>query len=109
MPDPDLISPLRSIHGLREADVAALTQAVAALDGSWSVERHEGYDGDLTVLIMPRDESRETFVVSRNADGVSLATNVGDDYRTIGIFASIGDVMQVVRSRHPAPPSDKTA
>jgi hypothetical protein len=88
MPSADTVSPLRAMHSLRGKHVAGLAKVMAGLP-AWSLECHEGYDGDLTVVLLPQNEGSDALVISRTADGFHLCTSRGDDYRSLGCFGSL--------------------
>ncbi len=80
--------PLRAMDSLREHHVAALARAFRPWAGSWSLDRHEGYDGDLTLILSSRDGAA-SLVFSRSSAGFHAAIMEGDAYRTLGCFASL--------------------
>jgi len=71
---------------------------VADLPGKWSIHDHEGYDGDLTLLLLPPDDAAAILVVSRTSGGFHLHANRSDEILKIGTFASIGEVSDAVRA-----------
>ncbi len=98
LPDPDTFSPLRTLHSLREKHVRILARVLSQLPGTWSLERHESYDGDLTLMLMPQQADRANLVVSREADGFHLITNQDDDYRKLGCFGTMDELLATVRA-----------
>ena len=96
--DPDGPSPLRALHSLREKHVRTLARTLTLLPGTWSLERHEGCDGDLTLMLMPHQADRANLVVSREADGFHLTANHGDDYRELGCFSALDELVVTVRA-----------
>ena len=98
VPRPDAPSSLRAMHSLREKHVRTLAGALTQLPGIWSLERHEGCDGDLTLMLMPRQADRANLVVSREADGFHLTANQDDDYRDLGCFGALDDLLAMVRA-----------
>ncbi|MFT8246587.1 hypothetical protein [Roseomonas sp. BN140053] len=46
------LSLIRALHSLTENDAVSLSLGLRDLPGAWSVEQHEGYDGDLVVLLV---------------------------------------------------------
>ncbi len=77
----------------------ALQLVITGISTLWSLERHETYDGDLLVLLMPNDGMRESFGVSRSVKGYHLRTNLGDEFHDVGCFASFDELLGVVKSR----------
>ncbi len=99
LPDIDMLSPIRAEHSLRETDVAAFRQGFAESQDAWSLDRHESYDGDLTVMLTPPGEAEATLVVSRDEDGFHLAASQGDDYQDLGSFESVSSIMSVLATQ----------
>lgn len=79
---PETASPPRTFHSLTEKNVAALS----GLAWAWSLDRHEGDDGDPTVLPRPPESTDAAVVVSRKDKLFHLAASVGDQYRKLGGF-----------------------
>jgi hypothetical protein len=104
---PDKLSPLRAIHSLREKDVAVFGTMMSRWPKTWSMDRHEGYEGYLTVILTPRDGSSANYVVSRTVDGWHLSANHDDDYQTLGCFGSLEELVAVmwasIASEQPPP------
>ena len=98
LPDLDTLSPLRALHSLREKHVTVLAKTMSQLPGTWSLERHEGCDGDLTLMLMPQQANRANLVVSREADGFHLIANQDDDYRELGRFGAIDELVATLRA-----------
>jgi hypothetical protein len=97
--DPDAFSPVRALHSLREADVDALRQGFAESQEPWSLDRHESYDGDLSVMLTPPGDAAATLVVSRDEDGFHLAASRGDEYQSLGSFGSVTSVVSAVSAQ----------
>ena len=98
LPDPDTLSPLRTLHSLREKHVTVLAKTMSQLPGTWSLERHEGCDGDLTLMLMPQQPDRANLVVSREADGFHLIANQEDDCRELGCFGALDELVATLRA-----------
>ena len=98
MPDLDARSPLRALHSLREKHVTVLARTMSQLPGSWSLECHESYDGDLTLMLMPQQQGRANLVVNRGSDGFHLIANQDDDYCELGCFGALDDLLATVRA-----------
>jgi hypothetical protein len=107
-PNPDTLSPLRALYSLREADVDALRQGFSENQEAWSFDRHESYDGDLTVMLTPPDEAEPTLVVSRDEGGFHLAANRGDDYQDLGSFGSVTSVVSAMSAQTKKPETTDT-
>ena len=104
LPDADARSPLRGMHSLTRTHCAYLAKASVELPGTWPVETHEGYDGDLTLLLLPTGDDAAALVVSRTAGGFHLHANRGDDIRKVGSFVSIESLWEAVRGMAPIAP-----
>ena len=96
--NPDAPRPLRALHSLREKHVRTLAGTLTQLPGIWSLERHEGCDGDLTLMLMPRQADRANLVVSLEADGFHLTANQDDDYRDLGCFGALDELLAMVQA-----------
>ena len=68
------------------------------MPGTWSLERHEGCDGDLTLMLMPQQADRANLVVRREADGYHLTANQDDNYRELGCFGALDELLATVRA-----------
>ena len=99
LPDIDMLSPLRAEYSLRDTDVAAFRQGFAETQDAWLLDRHESYDGDLTVMLTPPGEAEATLVVSRDKDGFHLAASQGDDYQDLGSFESVSSIVSVLATQ----------
>ena len=97
-PDLDTLSPLRALHSLREKHVRILARTMSQLPGTWCLERHESYDGDLTLMLMPQQPERANLVVSRESDGFHLIANQEDEYRELGCFGAIDELVAGVQA-----------
>ena len=102
-PDIDLVSPIRGQYSLCETDVVAFQQGFAETQMPWSLDRHESYDGDLTVMLTPPGEAEATLVMSRDAGGFHLAVSQGDEFQDLGIFDSISSIVSTLSA-----PADDT-
>jgi hypothetical protein len=96
--------PLRAPHSLRAADAVVAELLLPCLGQGWSVARHEDYDGDLTLVLIPDgdDEAGDegagaSFALHRAAAGVHLAATRGDAYEPLGCFASTAAALAHVR------------
>ena len=94
--DVDAVSPIRGEYSLRETDVAAFQQGFAENQAAWSLDCHESYDGDLTVMLTPPGEAEATLVMSRDAGGFHLAASQGDEFQDLGIFKSISSIVSTL-------------
>ena len=97
-PAPETLSPLRALYSLREQHVTVLARTLSQLPGNWSLERHESYDGDLTLMLMPQHQGRANLVVNRGSDGFHLIANQDDDYLELGRFGAIDELVAGVQA-----------
>ncbi|HTR17936.1 MAG TPA: hypothetical protein VMI52_13005 [Acetobacteraceae bacterium] len=99
-PDSDVAGPIRTLHGLRRADIAALSTGLGGLPGVWSVETHQDYEGDLTVLLVPAggDEAGPSFVVYRQAGAFRVAVSRWDAYDPLGAVPVVEAVLPLIQA-----------
>ncbi|MFC7739288.1 hypothetical protein ACFQX4_26805 [Roseomonas sp. GCM10028921] len=50
-------SPIRALHSLSPAQISRVHAALARMPLAWSAEEQEGYDGDLTLVLTPGDNT----------------------------------------------------
>ena len=50
-------SPIRALHSLSPAQIGRIHAALARMPHAWSAEEQEGYDGDLTLVLTPGDDT----------------------------------------------------
>ena len=82
---------VRSLHSLRDSDVRIIEAMLAATSGKWSLERHDDYDGDLSVLLSPEcgGGARPSFFLHRTAAGIHLVDASLDGYRPLGTYKAL--------------------
>ena len=97
LPESSSLTPLRAMHSLREKHVKVLAVALSQLPETWSMERHEGYDGDLTLMLMSQHQERENLVVSHQADGFHLMANQEDHCWKLGCFGALDELVATVQ------------
>ena len=98
---PVTIPALRSLT--RQAFDAVVT-AVAELPGAWLAEPHYDYDGYLSILISPEDDSdAPSYLISGQAGQIELAQLQGDQLHTLGQFEHMEAMTpELVRALNPA-------
>ena len=106
MPDCDARSPVRGMNSLTLMHRVFLSKVLVELLGKWSMETHEGYDGDLTLLLLSPCDSAAILVVSRTSGGFHLHANQSDEIQKIGTFVSIESLWEAVRGMAPVAPVD---
>ncbi len=94
-----VIRPLRSITSA-QADTVA--QAVAALPGPWVAERHDDYDGYLSIIVSSTDADAPTFAVSGRVDHIELSEIHDDDLFARGCFTTIEVTCAALTDLHAA-------
>ncbi len=94
----DMPSPLRSMHSLREKHVKVLVNVLSQLPDIWSLERHEGYDGDLSLMLTSEHQEDDNFFVGRRASGFHLIANRDDDCRELGCFDTVDELVATMWS-----------
>ncbi len=87
---PVVIRPLRS---LTSAQAYVVEQAMNALTVPWRVERHDDYDGYLSVVVSSDTPNAPTFAISGTIDRIELAEVRNDDLQAHGSFSSIDDAV----------------
>ena len=94
----------------RDADVVRATLRAAAC--SYTAQEHDDYDGYLSVLLTPADQTRPSYMVAGRTGAVDLAELQDDDMAALGTFPSIGAAMAVLRPalerNHPGSTSPST-
>lgn len=91
------------MHSLREKHVAAVSAVVSEMPAPWSLERHEGCDGDLTLVLMPHDANAANLVVTRTAGGFHLDADRAHDYQAMGRFNTLAELVATIREMISSP------
>jgi hypothetical protein len=92
---------VRAIHSLLERHVSVLACELLPLQSTWSLVRHEGYDGNLTVLIASDGDVEPSLVFSRSAAGFHLGVLHADNYQEVGCYSTIEALVAAARGRLP--------
>ena len=87
---PVAIRPLRS---LTSSHACVVHQAMDARPVPWRVERHDDYDGYLSIVVSSDDPNAPTFAISGTVDKIELAEMRDDALQAQGSFGSIDDVV----------------
>ena len=66
----------------------ATAAAVLTEAGSWSVDQHDDYDGNVMIVAV-HDETDQTFALSETVGGIELAELREDRMTCCGTFAGI--------------------
>ena len=86
----DLVT-IRRLRSISPAQADVVAQAVAALPAPWRVERHDDYDGYLSVIVSLDKEDASTFALSGKADRIELCEVRDDELHPRGCFGTIAD------------------
>jgi hypothetical protein len=87
---------------LGDSDLAVVRRAMAEIAPDWAVELSTLSDEDTTLIVVPDDGDDSTgpsFVVSRETYGLRIDQLHWDAVTEVGVFASMKDVVQVLRAR----------
>ncbi|WP_043840426.1 hypothetical protein [Muricoccus aerilatus] len=89
---------LRAFRSLSDAQARELEAGLASLPGTWEIDRQEGYDGHLTLVITARDAAPELFfAVWRTSTGLQMSTMQADEQISVQAFSSIDAVLLAIR------------
>jgi hypothetical protein len=88
---------IRAFSSLTRRDADAVRATLRAASCSYTVQEHDDYDGYLSVLLTPADDTRPSYMVAGRTGAVDLAELHGDDMAALGTFPSIGSAMAVLR------------
>jgi hypothetical protein len=81
---------IRALRSLTGDAFQALSDAIAELQGGWILERHDDYDGYLSLLISPTSEiNAPTYFISGQLGHIELAQFQGDELHALGRFKDI--------------------
>ncbi len=88
---------IRALSSLTRRDVDAVRATIRVTACSYAAHEHDDYDGYLSLLLTPADQTRPSYMVGGRTGAVELAELQGDDMALLGTFASIGAAMAVLR------------
>ena len=91
--------PVRALHSLTETHARALQRVLRGCSGQWSLERHESYDGNLLLVLLPEadDAAAPTLTINRDRTGLYLGVLRKEAYATHGSFGDIKGVIKAIR------------
>lgn len=97
---------IRALRSLTRQAFEAVSNVISDLPGQWTLERHDDYEGYLSVLISPEGEAdAPTFLISGQVGQIELAQFQGDQLRTLGRFedleATIAELARALRQSRP--------
>jgi hypothetical protein len=87
---------------LGDTDLALVQRAMAEITPDWAVALESIYVDETTLVLVPDDgddRSGPSFVISREAYGLRIDQVHWDEVTEIGVFASLTDVLEVLRRR----------
>ncbi len=87
---------------LGDTDLALVQRAMAEIAPDWAVALESICVGETTLVLVPDDgddRSGPSFVISREAYGLRVDQVHWDEVTEIGVFASLTDILQVLRLR----------
>lgn len=82
-------APIRALRSLRPQQADRVAQAVMAWPGAWSVERHDDYDGYLSMLVSAVSPVPRTFLVAGVADSIELLELRQESLFSLGRFDTV--------------------
>lgn len=88
---------VRALSSLTPRDAAAVRATARATGNLYNVQEHDDYDGYLSLLLAPQDETASGFLVSGRTGAIDLAELQGDEMVPLGQFPSIGAAMLALR------------
>ena len=88
---------IRAFRSLTRRDADAVRSTVRAAATGYTVQEHDDYDGYLSLLLTPSDDTASSYVVAGRTGAVDIATLRDDDMVPLGTFPSIGAAMIVLR------------
>lgn len=93
----DTTATIRAFSSLTRRDANSVRATLRAAACSYTVQEHDDYDGYLSLLVVPADDVRASYMVAGRTGAVDLAELQGDDMASLGTFPSIGAAMAVLR------------
>ena len=72
---------------------AASVEALVARHPGWSTKRHDGYDGDLLLMVTPVLGASSSLVLSHDLVGFELGIIRVDEYEKLGCFDKLDQMM----------------
>jgi hypothetical protein len=90
---------LRAFHSLSAAQARELELGMALVPGTWEIDRQEGYDGHLTLVISSADPACDIlFAIWRAGAELQMSTMRGDEQVAVQSFSSVQDVLLAIHS-----------
>ncbi len=90
---------LRAFHSLSSAQARELELGMALVPGTWEIDRQEGYDGHLTLVVSSADPACDIlFAVWRAGAELQMSTMRGDEQVAVEGFSSVRAVLLAIRT-----------
>ena len=90
---------LRAFHSLSAVQARELEQGMALVPGTWEIDRQEGYDGHLTLVISSAEPACDVvFAVWRSGAELQMSMMRGDEQVAVQGFSSIEAVLLAIHS-----------
>jgi hypothetical protein len=81
---------IRALRSLTQHAFDAVSEAIGGVPGSWTLERHDDYDGYLSLLISPeRGSDAPSFLISGQVGLMEVAKFQDDELHTLGQFENL--------------------
>lgn len=74
----DTLSPVRALNSLTSAQAGQIVAGLSSLAGTWDIARHEGCDGQLSLLLGHTGHDDTTLVVDHDQNGIHVSLMLGD-------------------------------
>lgn len=90
---------LRAFYSLSNTQARELELGMALIPGTWEIDRQEGYDGHLTLVISSADTACDVvFAVWRSGAELQMSTMRGDEQVAVQGFSSVPAVLLTIQS-----------
>lgn len=93
-------APQHGMFGLQASKGAiALITALQAIAPGWTLDSHQGVQGELLLVVTPpgEEETTPSFVLSETMAGIELAVALGDSCDTLGTFQTTEGALRHAR------------
>ena len=80
---------IRALSSITPEQADLVVDSLATLAGSWFVERHDDYDGYMSIVISPDDFDAPSLIMSGKANAIELSEMRDDTLHMRGRFSDI--------------------
>ena len=80
--DDHTLSPVRALRSLTSAQADQIVAGLSSFVGTWDIARHEGCDGQLSLLLAHTGHEDTTLVVDHDRHGIHVSLMLGDQVHT---------------------------